>query len=699
MREVLVVLLLLIIVYIQLINYTPPSPPGPPGPPSPPGPPEPPGVSTAEINAVRGYLNALYPMAKGSLTNLDDTDVIKFYDSLDWYYLPLVRDIPKERKELKGPYTDAETQWFMADGADCGTAVTKPGTFTCSVFGGSCDSWEFGKSGSGGRPYQNICMIKPYGRRNGVPNNAYIECVAFVCEGLGKMLLNAPKCGTTAPPIKESFTAINCPIKTECSGKDASGTVQNDDPGCKVGTAGQEDICCWNYSTNKVDNSVCQWPTNCAAIQDSPNGPVFNNYCAVPCGYSNCDVTSGNCDWFINNESWIDYIKKLGNVSDYTQAVKITRDLQNSKPVLNGSQPAPRADVSLKDTMFYWCKGYGKFLNMGKTGTYFNYFHFLLTMPKFDSTGKIPIRWSFPQILQTATMAGGNTELYNQLNILISGEYAKGKKVYDKRQYLEGYVTTLISHQGDGGIQVANETNGINKVVNPLDDDNLIMVDKMTITKYYDPDSKIKNPQYNKPIKFTPLEAVMLLQGMHIYGATGNSTERPFVTMTPGLPWTSNSGTYPFGVFFDGANLGHCVYQSIKLCGWDSAQFTQMPTGAGGKKYCNYPEYDFEIVYIQDKQEVCESGFKLLDPIVEYDDFVTNGYLLPNENLEIVPLDASILKLSERNVPSTWTGPFPNTIAYNIDKNYQYYTDVSKCPYKDEVYSKYSGNKPNIPYK
>jgi len=373
----------------------------------------------------------------------------------------------------------------------------------------------------------------------------------------------------------------------------------------------------------------------------------------------------------------------------------------------NNTEPTPRSDVSLKDTMFYWCKGYGKFLNMGNTGVYFNYFHFLLTMPKFAADGKTPIRWSFPQIFQTATMDGGNSELYNQLNILISGQYKQGSKyvpLIDKRQYLEGYVTTLrgVTYEGKGGIQVDNNIPGTNNVlglINPLDDDNLIAVDKTTITKYYDPGSKIKNPQFNKPIKFTPFEAIMLLQGMHIYGATGNSTERPFVTMSPGEPGSKTAGVYPFGVFFDGANLGHCVYQSIKLCNWDSAQFTQMPTGAGGAKYCNYPEYDFEIVYIKDKEEVCKSGFKLLNPIADFENYVKNGYINGNtDDLSINSLDATVMKLSERNVPSTWTGLFPNAIAYNIDPNYAYYTDNSKCPYPDQVYNKYNSQKPNTPY-
>jgi hypothetical protein len=695
---VVVIGILLIITLVLILSNEPKSNPVP-------------DSSGKQFDGVQGYLNSLYPLAKDSIAKSSDAQRKTLYDSLDWYYLPLVRDIPIERrsqKGIKGPYTDAETQWFMADGADCGNAIDQTkaaGTFTCSVFGGACDSWEFGKSGSNGRPYQNICMIKPYGRRDGAPNNSFIECVAFVCEGLGKMLLNAPDCGSKAPKYtKETFAAINCPSKASCSDP----KLGNDDPGCQVGTGDQLDTCCWNYSSGQMDNSVCKWPMTCAAIQDTSGGPVYNNYCTVPCGYSDCDVTSGNCDWFIDGKKWIEYIQSFKTPErSFMKAETITRALQSSKPMLNGKSPSPRPDVSLKDTMFYWCKGYGKFLNMGKTGVYFNYFHFLLTMPKLAADGT-PIRWSFPQILQTATMAGGNQELYNQLNILMSGEYKQGKRyipLVDKRKYLEGYSTTLRgpSYEGKGGVQIenkmVNETMNVSQLINPLDDDNLVMVDKMTVTKYYDPNLKIINPQYNKQIKFTPLEAIMLLQGMHIYGSTGNDTERPFVTMTPGEPWTKNSGVYPFGVFFDGANLGHCVYQSIKLCGWDSAQFTQMPTGAGGTKYCNYPEYDYEIVYIRDKQDVCKNELKMLDPFADYNNYVKYGYISGDADTKVTGLDSKVMKLSERNVPSDWTGLFPNSLAYGVPNDYAFFKDFSKCPYSDNVYNKFPSNPPNVPYK
>ena len=78
----------------------------------------------------------------------------------------------KKRGPLTGPYKNASCQWFMADGADCGAFTDKPGTFTGRVCGGSCDPWDFGKSKDGGRPFQSISFIKPYGMRNGNPSNS-----------------------------------------------------------------------------------------------------------------------------------------------------------------------------------------------------------------------------------------------------------------------------------------------------------------------------------------------------------------------------------------------------------------------------------------------------------------------------------------------------------------------------------------------
>ena len=72
----------------------------------------------------------------------------------------------------------------------------------------------------------------------------------------------------------------------------------------------------------------------------------------------------------------------------------------------------------------------------------------------------------------------------------------------DEREYLEGYVTTLKGNRYEGidpenkAEPVINKmkfsTENVKNLINPLDDDNLKEIDRLTITKYYPPDAKNK---------------------------------------------------------------------------------------------------------------------------------------------------------------------------------------------------------------
>jgi hypothetical protein len=694
---------------------------------------------------VMSYLKALYPQSGyDGVEALTSAEVLQLYDSLDWYYLPLVRDIDKSRRgPVKGPYADASTQWFMADGADCGDS-SSPGSFTCSVSGETCTTWEWDGDGKkrGGRPYQYVCMIEPYGRRGGSPSNAYIECVAFVCESLGRMLLTAgpdkKSCSKTAPdwqtylananagkvkdwptnvqPVKGSFTAGPALVPGRDALAPPFGPVDLSEVSCPM-AGPREGFAPFGGGSFGPDLG----PIGGSTVRENmDDGPQTN-----PCGYSGCDITkrlgSGGCDWFVSDNQewspWRDWLKAKEQPTVPELAEFIVEDLQNCEPSTGPAGDArpppapPRPDIPMQKTMFYWCKGYGRFLNMGRTGVYFQYFHYLLTAPKYaaktDNNGNlIPIRWSFPQLLK-ATMEGGYSELGGQLEDLMSGKYT------DNRQYLQGYVTTLrgkeyegyISSPGDGGgaIPVANQmpfnTENTGGLINPLDDDNLVEVDNLTVTKYYDPDAKIKNPQYGQKIAYSPYNAVYLLQGMHIYGATANATNAAYVSKKGRQPEPGSwgAGVYPFGVHFAGANLGHCVYQLTALCGWDSTQFTQMPTGAGGKKYCNSPEYDYEIVFIGDKQDACLYDFKMLDPVQDWKNYLKYGFVQGTGDKDedkrlfyTAPLDATKMRLTERNVPDDWVGPFPNAAAYDQPK--EFIPDTSRCPYDDGVMNPWAKN-------
>ena len=123
------------------------------------GPPGPPGrrqLVDAKALPLLSYFQALYPQGNTPQGLLSRTapQLRQLYTSLKWYYLPLVSPIDPARRSggsdrkgvypIKGPWIDAETQWFLADGADCGDPAEEAGTFTCSVFGGSCKTSEWG---------------------------------------------------------------------------------------------------------------------------------------------------------------------------------------------------------------------------------------------------------------------------------------------------------------------------------------------------------------------------------------------------------------------------------------------------------------------------------------------------------------------------------------------------------------------------
>ena len=153
------------------------------------------------------YFNTLHPQSSTSdLSALTDSELSSVWNMMCWYYLPLANEIPSNKF---GPlYTLDEnnwTQYYPADGTDCGSFETsgKEQVFRCSVFG-SCDQAEFNSKGA--EPYQCMMFIQPWARRQGAPNYAYLESVAFVCELLGIQLMNAPSCGELPP-------SIDCPSK------------------------------------------------------------------------------------------------------------------------------------------------------------------------------------------------------------------------------------------------------------------------------------------------------------------------------------------------------------------------------------------------------------------------------------------------------------------------------------------------------
>lgn len=719
------------------------------------------------------YFNAVFPQTGADYLNaLTDADLQQMWNSLGWYYLPLVQQIPSSRRApLTNNSPSSWTQYFAADGADDGVygdpSDPEPGSFFCSVFGGSIGTPR-SEFTCYGQPYQAIQMIQMTGRRNGFPNNAYIEPVAFACESLGKSLLTAPACNEDAPaltcpdgssPIPKCGATASRPATALVLRGGASsvpnayaGSAAGAYPGqgfnfnpnqtrgsygtwnaeakslwrpkpTKVGASGDcspssctscctytnpafnspSTICCYD------DPSCCTWPTVCMASKSPSSGQIYDNYCGAPCTWQ-CDTSTGSCDWFIISKTspgdsleWLDWLKVQDRGSttwvdtllyECQPCVEVGGKCQKGTGGAGGNEfPDSWNRAQFESTMFYWLPGYGKFMNFGKTGVYFQYIHFLMTCPKYSYDGKQYMRWSFPQILQTEVLNQGNSELKQQLEDLTSGELT------DEREYLEGYVITLTgsSYEGAGGTTVENDmkwsgnVGNTNGMVNPKDDPFLLYLDETTVTKYYSAADKVKNPQYKEKIEYSPDEAVALVAGAFIYGATGAQTFGYFEDEMPSN-YSTGFGTWPFGTFFPGPNLGGCAYNTCYRLGWDSVQLTMMPTGMGTEKYCNYGAYDFELVFIGSKEWVCKYGMKMLDPTQDWDNYTKYGFVQGSGDtvtdeaaLNLVPLDASKMQLTERNVPCCWGNrPMPNATHY--DQPDPPIKDTSNCPYKDDVY-------------
>jgi hypothetical protein len=102
---------------------------------------------------------------------------------------------------------------------------------------------------------------------------------------------------------------------------------------------------------------------------------------------------------------------------------------------LNYKQDPKLASKCSDKTMFYWESGYGKFLNMGKTGVYQNYIHFFLTIPNDPQPNGVRLRSSLPEVL---SMGVGSSALKSLKTL--SGEIYPYNQI-DKRETLQGFCT------------------------------------------------------------------------------------------------------------------------------------------------------------------------------------------------------------------------------------------------------------------
>jgi len=213
------------------------------------------------------------------------------------------------------------------------------------------DLTEMKKNAKHSTKFQMVNVIEPYGRRNGCPNFGFIESVAYVLEGLGKKLLTAPDCVSGENPI--SVGALSrvswCP-----NNKNFSHLLC--DPG-------DFDACKTSVETWKKEKAKIE---HFSQTSTKPASSVSHDECPA---HGCCFSSSGNV--LKDNTLGANTLDKSKfDAFDIAKEGDICVQNQNLGKNCTGG-----------DTMFYWLKGYGKFLNMGLTGIYPSYISMFLTCP------------------------------------------------------------------------------------------------------------------------------------------------------------------------------------------------------------------------------------------------------------------------------------------------------------------------------
>jgi len=536
------------------------------------------------------YFMVLYPVVdKPVWFKMDPKKIRKLYQSLNWYYLPVVDDVGTQmvtweghsrqisrRAPLAGAYKNQWTEAFLSDSTDqliwlepvnqdnakipCdGVQEDDKCTKNCCFYGSTCTgkefdgmcrdnaataacsvfpskappnlpaqgpTWHMGAHacslddlsgnkvstacqnklsaiGSDGKSllknetievkvknkkgkyvnekvpvnsadFQFITLIQPFARKQGCPNFAYIEQVAYVCEGGGKLLLTAPDC---ISPSLTNAEYIGSFLRNKFCGIECDPT---DWKACEVSAekwkAKQHDVV-ENFIPRELldghqfidDEDAYHRPQHHAPTRHRPTKPTQPTHPAKPTGpplgtLKGTAMGPGGCGF---KDGWNAFNQTGANgrglwVGPHGQPASTLQDIMKGHAVVSGKPPAsfPLAatyGVNLCSqhpdypanspkcsghTMFYWEAGYGKFLNMGISGVYQNYIHFLLTLPNNPVTlpnngGKANLRMTLPGVLSMGVASSSLSSLQ-----ALCGE-GKEAGARDKRRYLSGYVTTF----------------------------------------------------------------------------------------------------------------------------------------------------------------------------------------------------------------------------------------------------------------
>jgi len=567
--------------------------------------------------------------------------------------------------------------------------------------------------------FQMVNIIQPYGRKQGCPNFGFMEGVAYVMEGLGRKLLNAPDCSTDMSPASIAALGRTAWCVPSSSGKSSRTVDRNtgkmvDTPLIKCDPSNYTD--CQKSADNWKNTGSIEYYRSHRDFRNRKSSA--NPYDPQTCS-SCCFSSSVNTIGAVNETDPGATSQDLDQ--DYRTAYNLAKDGNSCI-----QSPGIGSNCTGGKIMFYWMNGYGKFLNMGLTGIYSNYIGFLMSCPNLpwsatDASKGPYLRRTLPQI--KAIGLGGGAE--KQLDLFTTPE----KRFKDTRKFLSGYVTTFqegapipksngystkfypsnfstilnkqVPYKYDfeatpedyencviivtgrmlfakkwGPHLLPNKTNasvwksgkidpttlqkaktndwypqkfkdmnlppsmqnppGIGNcqgLLNPQEgianfvttgtagsngDNFLCKIAAYTVQCYYPPNLSIKNPAYDSYSYLTQDFGALLWGAQYLLGDTGADwygyNEGSATCAQVSEP--TKCPSWPFGTYYFAANIGSCVYGLTAALGWNSSQFTVMSTGGGGSKSCDYPNYDYEIVYVGGsnlKNQVCQNSVKVKD--------------------------------------------------------------------------------------
>jgi len=611
------------------------------------------------------------------------------------------------------------------------------------------DAWKNNRTSA---KFQMVNIIQPYARKQGCPSFGFMEGVAYVLEGLGKSLLNAPSCRTGMDPgYVAAFSRT-----AWCTDGKRSRTYNRQDQKAVV----SELVGCDPSDMKGCKANIDQWKV-ASGISPSDTVEMFQAPAHSERGHSESTMLTASsgakCTGCCFSTTSNALLKPEDDVSvlDKSQRDAYALSSENGVCVQN---PDLGAECTGSKIMFYWMNGYGKFLNMGLTAIYANYLGAFLTVPNQPWSATDPSKGPFlrrsADQLQGMGMSAGASQQYDMFT---SGD----STLSDKRPYLTGYCTTfqygspfqkgtslypgryssvtgkVVPYKYDfeatkedynthiiitsgrmvyakkwgphvlpdktqqtpsvwkngkvdpsclvkttkndwygkdvayaknfsGGMAYMQSPPGVANcqgLQNPQEgivqyvskgtvpvggDQRLCEIACNTVQCYYPPGLGIENPNYRKQLKeMSPDAGRALWSAMYINGDSGadwygyNSGSASCAQVSQ----PSKCPAWPFGTYYFAANLG-CIYGLTAALGLNSSQFSVMSTGGGGAKACDYPNYDYEIVYIGGrniKNRVCTNtvktdkgydddvyGFKLLDFTSGGDKNATQYYIDKN---------------------------------------------------------------------